>query len=223
MWLRHCANEIGIHRLRAFRGACSNKVKERSDWLEDRLLSELQEAVMRPEIVDYAIQEFERQLSASLSQLSDQVIRMRRRREQIQEELRRLVEAIATCGHSPALVEAINSREQELGEITQRLFAAEPDSVSAHLSQIRRFVPERLASIRELLNADVCRAKTELAKHVEAIRMLPQSDGRKGHYIAAGEWNLLGGYENRPELEAIAEKRVRMVAGGGFEPPTFGL
>ena len=79
---------------------------------------------------------------------------------------------------------------------------------------------ERLGDIRSLLNADVKRAKAELAKHVGSIQMQPQAEGRKGHYVAVGEWNLLGGFTG--ELEG-AEKRVRMVAGGGFEPPTFGL
>jgi hypothetical protein len=46
-----------------YRGACTNGLKERADWLEDRLLSELQSAVMRPEVVDYALGEFERQLN----------------------------------------------------------------------------------------------------------------------------------------------------------------
>ena len=37
-----------------------------------------------------------------------------------------------------------------------------------------------------------------------------------------GQWNLLGGYTGELNQNG-AEKRVRMVAGGGFEPPTFGL
>ena len=206
-----------------YRAACPNKLKERADWLEDRLLSELQQAVLRPEVVDYALQEFERQLAGSLAELSSQVSRMRQRREQIQQELRRLVETVASCGHSATLVEAINSREQELGEITQRLFAAQPDSVSAHVSKIRRFVSERLGDIRQLLYADVRRAKIELAKHVSGIRMLPQPEGKKGHYIATGEWNLLGGYAEGVGHQDGSEKRVGMVAGEGFEPSTFGL
>jgi serine/threonine-protein kinase len=36
-----------------------------------------------------------------------------------------------------------------------------------------------------------------------------------GHYIASGEWNLLGGYAESPHPDA-AEKRVRMVAGACF-------
>jgi site-specific DNA recombinase len=206
-----------------YRDACSNRLKERADWLEDRLLAELQSAVLRPEIIDYALQEFERQLTVSLSELSTKVVRMRQRREQIQQELRRLVETVAACGHSAALVEAINTREQELDEITQRLFSSQPDSVSAHVSKVRNFVSERLGNIRQLLNADVQNAKAEFAKHVTAIRMLPQADGKKGHYVATGDWNLLGGYKETFGRQGASEKRVRMVAGGGFEPPTFGL
>jgi hypothetical protein len=75
--------------------------------------------------------------------------------------------------------------------------------------------------IRELLNSDVPRAKAELAKHVTGIEMIPTSQGKEAHYVAIGEWNLLGGFgENSDET---GEKRVRMVAGEGFEPSTFGL
>jgi DNA invertase Pin-like site-specific DNA recombinase len=206
-----------------YRGACSNGLKERADWLEERLLSELQGAVLRPEVVEYAVQEFERQLTVSLAELTGQVARMRERRDQIQQELRRLVEAVASVGHSPALVDAINGREQELAEISQVLFSSQPDSISGHVSKIRRFVSEQLGDIRTLLNADVQRAKVELAKHVSGIRMVPQGEGKKGHYVAKGEWDLLGGFTEGLGYQQGAEKRVRMVAGEGFEPSTFGL
>ena len=205
-----------------YRGACTNQLKERADWLEDRLLSELQRAVIQPDAVDYALQEFERQLAASLSELANQTSHMRQRSAQIQQELRNLVGTVASCGHSPALVEAINEREQELQAIARRLLTSEPDSVSSQVTRMRHFVTERLGDIRQLLYADVGRAKAELAKHVSGIQMQPQRSGRKGHYIAAGEWNLLGGCPEGPAL-CPTEMRVRMVAGGGFEPPTFGL
>jgi site-specific DNA recombinase len=195
-----------------YRGACTNGLKERADWLEARLLSELQQAVMKPEAVDYALGEFERQLNATLSDLTDQVGRMRQRSEQIQQELRNLVTMTATCGPSPALIEGINEREQELKSINRQLLTSEPDSVSSQARGVRQFVTERLSNIRELLSADVQRAKAELKKHISTIDMLPQQTASKGYYIAAGAWNLLGG----------EEKRVRMVAGEGFEPSTFG-
>jgi hypothetical protein len=66
--------------------------------------------------------------------------------------------------------------------------------VSGEIGRIRQFVTGRLGDIRQLLRTDVQKAKTELEKHVVGIRMVPQSKGTKGHYIAEGEWNLWGGY-----------------------------
>ena len=50
-----------------YRGACTNNLKERHDWLENRLLAELQEAVLKPEAIDYALAEFGRQLTDALA------------------------------------------------------------------------------------------------------------------------------------------------------------
>ncbi len=204
-----------------YRGACSNRLKEPADIVENRLLSGLQRSVLRPEAVEYAIEEFERQLKSALVNLSTSLDQLRQRREAIQQEIDRLVTAIATVGYSPALVNALGDREKELAEITSKIFAAEPDSVSAHISRVREFVTDRLGNIRQLLYSDVRRAKGELAKHVRSIEMVPQADGKAGHYVAIGEWDLLGGLDEN--LNDVDTKRVRMVAGEGFEPSTFGL
>lgn len=44
-----------------------------------------------------------------------------------------------------------------------------------------------LGDIRRLLKVDVQKAKAELEKHVTGIRMVPQMEGKKGHYVAEGE------------------------------------
>ena len=196
-----------------YRGACANQLKERADWLEDRLLSKLQEAVIQPDAIDYALQEFERQLAESLSNLSNETSYMRQRSERIHQELRNLVSSVASCGPSPALVEAINEREQELQAIASRLLTNEEGSVSTQVSKMRQFVTERLGDIRQLLYADVRRAKAELAKHISGIQMQPQRSVKKGHYIAKGEWNLLGGFSDAPSL-CPTEMRVRIGCGG---------
>src|SRR5665213_1932041 len=202
------------------RGACSNGVKERADFLQERLFSELQDAVLQPEAIDYAIREFQRQLERSLAGLDDKLARMRQRSQLLQQELGNLVSTVASCGPSPALVEAINSREQEQREITRQLLGTESDSVSGEIGRIRNFVTGQLGDIRQLLKVDVQTAKAELAKHVGGIRMMPQLEGKKGHYIAEGEWNLLGGYSE--EAGTSTTEHIRMVAGVGFEPTTFG-
>ena len=203
------------------RGACTNGLKERADVLEERLFSELQNAVLRPEAVDHAIQEFERQLQSSLAGLDNKIGRMRQRAEQVQQELGNLIALAAKCGHSPALIEGVNQREQELKEISRQLLGSEPNSVSTEIGRIRQFATGRLGDIRQILKIDVQKAKAELEKHVSEIRMVPQVQGKTGHYVAEGEWNLLGGYGE--DAGNPANKRIRMVAGAGFEPATFGL
>jgi hypothetical protein len=92
---------------------------------------------------------------------------------------------------------------------------------AGEIGRIRQFVTGQLGDIRQLLKVDVQKAKAELEKHVTGIRMIPQVEGKKGHYVAEGEWNLLGEYSE--ETDNSATERIRMVAGEGFEPSTFGL
>jgi hypothetical protein len=203
------------------RGACSNDLKQRAEEIEVCLFSQLQEAVLRPEAIDYAIQEFERQLRSSLDGLNDRIARMRQRSADLQHEIGNLAATAAQCGPTPALVREINVRQQELDDITRQILSAEPDSITAEIGRIRKFVTGQLGDIRTLLTDDVQKAKALLEKHVRDIRMVPQGERKNGYYIAEGAWNLLGGYGEEPAKEP--EKRIRLVAGEGFEPSTFGL
>jgi hypothetical protein len=51
--------------------------------------------------------------------------------------------------------------------------------------------------------------------------MIPQIEGKKGHYVAEGEWNLLGGYAE--DAGNSATPNIRMVAGEGFTPNVLTL
>lgn len=46
--------------------------------------------------------------------------------------------------------------------------------------------------------------------------MVPRSEGKEGHYITIGEWNLLGGFEGNSD--ETGEKRVRIGCGGLQRP-----
>ena len=176
------------------RGACSNGVKERADFLQERLLLELENVVLQPEAIEKAVGEFESQLQVALSGLESKIGGMRHREVQIRLELGNLISLAAKCDHSPSLIEAINGLEQERRDITRQLLSTEPDSLSAEISRIRQFVSGQLGDLRSLIRTSVSKAKAELQKHISGIRMIPQIEGKKGHYVAEGEWNLLGGY-----------------------------
>jgi site-specific DNA recombinase len=194
------------------RGACTNSVLIRRDWLEKRLLEELQNEVLKSESVEYALDEFGSHLKNAFAKLTNQMAHMRERKQKLEGELRRLAATAAETGPSSFLVAAIHEREQQLREITDQLLAGGDDSVDAHLSEIRSFITKRLGDLQGLISGESAEARKELLKHVSEIRMFPQgsADGnRKPHYVAEGTWNLVGTEED--QAEAIPAQ-VRSVA-----------
>jgi hypothetical protein len=177
------------------RGACANSVLIRRDWLEKRLLEELQNEVLKRETVEYALDEFGNHLKNAFAKLTNQMAHMRERKQKLEGELHRLPATAAETGPSSFLVAAIHERGQQLREITDQLLAGGGDSVDAHLSEFRDFITKRLGDLQQLISGEPAEARKELLKHVSEIRMFPQStaDGsRKPHYVAEGTWNLVG-------------------------------
>jgi site-specific DNA recombinase len=197
-----------------YRGACANGLRMRQAEMESLLLSELQTALLEPAAISHVLDEFKRQLKSAQVDPSQGRHRTGERKNEINAELARLTAAVAEIGHSSTLLAAIANREQELDEIETSL--RDPNQVSECSSeQLQQFALERISSLSDLLSCDVPRARAELSKHVTTIAMHPaQTNGGK-HYTCRGEWNLLG--------DLTGPGDVRMVAGGGFEPPTFGL
>jgi site-specific DNA recombinase len=205
-----------------YRGTCPNGLQIRKDYLEEKLLSELQHAVLEPEAVTYAVKEFCRQLSEAEGNLSREKDHALEQKRKVQVELSRLVAAVADSGHSTFLIEAIEQREKELRNLDEwlndspRLQQAQPADVTA-------FVTNRLATLCDLLNSDVTQARAELLRHVSEIRLAPQQTENGSEYVASGEWNLLGNYPETDRARHLLGVRARLVAGVGFEPTTSGL
>jgi site-specific DNA recombinase len=195
-----------------YRGTCPNRLQIRKDYLEEKLLSELQHAVLESEAVSYAVKEFCRQLSEAEGNLSREKDHALEQKQKVQAELSRLVAAVADSGHSTFLIEAIEQREKELRNLDEwlndspRLQQAQPADVTA-------FVKNRLAALCDLLNSDVTQARAELLRHVSEIRLAPQQTENGSEYVAMGEWNLLGNYPETDRARHLLGVRARLVAG----------
>jgi site-specific DNA recombinase len=195
-----------------YRGTCSNDLKVRQEWLEKQLLSDLQQAILLPETIDYALQEFQRHLDSVLVSAGQDRERKKGRKNELREQLQRLTGAVAESGHSASLLQAIAEREQELAEI-EKSFCQESANGSLQAEELRHFAITRLSALPELLCSDIPRARSELARHIDSVKMTPTEEDGNRRYVCEGDWNLIG----------TLTGDVRMVAGGGFEPPTFGL
>jgi hypothetical protein len=195
----------------------------RQDELEERLLSKLRAELSQPEEIEFAIEIFGRQLRSSLASVSSKLGEMRSRKEKLEREIRNFTQAIAENGHSKYIIEEIAVREKEISGITDRLLSSTPDSIEAQIGEVRRLVEEGIQNLQSLSKLESSAAKEELHSHLSAVRMYPSVDGEGWYYIAEGAWDLLGTDPLAPEMRVCEEGRIRMVAGGGFEPPTFGL
>jgi hypothetical protein len=205
------------------RGTCSNKLYIRQDELEERLLSKFRAELLQPEEIEFAIEIFGRQLRSSLASVSSKLGEMRSRKEKLEREIRNFTQAIAENGHSKYIIEEIAVREKEISAITDRLLSSAPDSIEAQIGEVRRLVEEGVQNLQSLSKLESSAAKEELHSHLSAIRMFPTEDGEGWYYTAEGAWDLLGADPHEPKMQVPVEGRIRMVAGGGFEPPTFGL
>jgi site-specific DNA recombinase len=171
---------------------CENDLYIRRDDLEDLLLGKLQSEILQPEVVDYAVTEFQRQLEAALGDLSGDLVGMRQRKTRLEAEVRRLVSAVAESGHSKSLLEEIDRKEAELQGIADGLLLATPKSIESRIGEIRTFVASGLKDLRDLLRKDTALARTELLKHSGEITMTPHRDSAVRFYVADGKWDLLG-------------------------------
>ena len=145
---------------------------------------------------------------------------LRQRKAKLEAEIRNLTRALAD-GYSLAVVAEIATREKELSSIEDHLLASEPGSLQNNLSELREWVHHSLSNLLKLLSSDPIRARTELMRHIQAIVLEPQDEAGKRFCVATGEWNLLGNEAGPPD--EAAPLSLRMVAGAGFEPATFGL
>ena len=205
------------------RGVCENNLYIRRDKLEESILGRLQEELWRPEEIENAMQEFGRQLRASLDGVSGELTQMRQRKEKLEREIRNFTQAIADAGHSKYILEEIATREKEISAITDRLFSASADSIEGHLGKVRQLVDEGIADLRTLLNENSAAVKAEMQRHLKEVRMFPSQDGNGWYYEAVGTWDLLGSGTGLVQRRQRDDWRLRMVAGVGFEPTTSGL
>ncbi len=188
--------------------------------IEAGLLAALQEAILRPAVVDRALRRFEEVLTKEIDKASGQADDVRKRKAALEGEIANLTRALAD-GYSSALTGELARRERELAELNAQLVSGGPGSVQATMKELRQKITTRLMDIRSLLSCDVAKARTQIARHVDKIVLRPVEKRGKRFYVAAGEWSLIGN-EMGPDHEP-APVQLRMVAGARFERATFGL
>ena len=88
-----------------YRGVCDNALTIRRDRLEEQLLRGLTEKFLKPDVIDYAIQSFQRELNARLKAIQDEALNaagsiseLQSKRATLASKAANLAEAIANIG-----------------------------------------------------------------------------------------------------------------------------
>jgi hypothetical protein len=192
---RHGADRYGcaMHHQRGD-AVCANALLVRRDDLEERLLTRLSDTVLREEVIDYAIAGLKEEMQKGFEELRAELGHARAQKRRIEEELARLVQAIADGQASKSLMAAIAERERELETITNRLLDPGPDSLGSKLESLKTFAISRLINLRKLLShpEGVDQARAAIADHFGRFTLEPVEGDKGQNYNAHGEIDFFG-------------------------------
>jgi site-specific DNA recombinase len=192
---RHGADRYGcsLHHQRGD-SVCRNRLLVRRDELEESLLRGLSESVLRTEVIDYAVARMEDALRKRFEELDVELEQLRQRKQQIEAEIARLIQAIADGQGSQSLTAAIGERERELRSITDKLLEPRPGSLRSTLDELRTFAVARLTDIRKLIAhpESIDQARAALAEHFGAFTLEPVTLAGKTTYLAHGKVDFFG-------------------------------
>ena len=121
------------------------------------------------------------------------------------------------------MLATLKQREGQLRAVCDRIASAEGANIDIDAEWLRKRISDELTALPALLNNDPERARTFLLSRVSEVRMVPTREDGEKFYVAETAW-LIGG--NTKTAGAKLDGGLSMpwmVAGGGFEPPTFGL
>lgn len=130
---------------------------------------------------------------------------LRRRDAELEAEIRRLVDAIAVVGISPAITERLRAAEAERQAIARQVRASKPvDAAKAVPDAVARY-RRMVLQLERTLEKDKAASRTLLAELLGEIRIRRDGDAVYADF-----------QDPRRSLMAVAGESLGTVAGGGF-------
>ena len=200
---------------------CPNGATVLRQLLERRLLSLLREELLAPEALVELQAEVRRLLTEHHQAARSGQRAAEQRQRELDAEIGRLVDAVATVGISPALQQRLAAAEAERAALErQRSRGGDDVSTGTRINDALARHRRQLLDLQRVLTEDV--APQDLARTREII-------GSMIGTVMIGRDPETG--DNFADLEEPAERlllaavgeSLGMVAGAGFEPATFGL
>ena len=206
------------------RGTCTNRLSISRQEVEERVLVALRDKLMRRDLFEDFCHEYVRELNrlrmehrAGLSSARTELARAER-------EIRKLVQAIKDGVSALSIKDELLSLEARKAELQSRLEAPEvPELLHPRMADMYR---EKVGSLCLALESEESRqgAADAIRALVEAIVLEPDGDQLRTMLKGdlAGMLSAARDSKRSPDTGDLLVQ-IKLVAGAGFEPATFGL
>ena len=173
---------------------CGNGLRIQRKHVEDRFLTGLQDQVLREEFIDYVIAGLQEELRQRHQEFESGLKALRDEKQQIEMELKRLVEIIAVGNGSTTVMAAITEREARLREIANQVIEPGPGSLQEKLDELRTFAVSRLTRLKELLTkpTTIHEARAVLAEQIGKFTLQRAEENGAFSFKADGSIDFFG-------------------------------
>lgn len=206
------------------RGTCTNRRTISRREIESRVLVALRDKLMRRDLFEEFCREYVKELNRLRMEHRAKVSQGRHELAVVEREIRKLVQAIKDGVSANAIKKELLALEAREAELQQKLEAPEmPELLHPRMADVYRERVSKLCQALEHEDSSVG-ATTAIRGLIETILLEP--DGEQLKITLKG--NLAGMLSAARDSKRSPDTgdlmvQIQMVAGGGFEPPTFGL
>jgi site-specific DNA recombinase len=200
---------------------CSNQLRVRRSVLEESVLELLSNEILQqylPALVEEVNLELRQSRTGSIAARDEILARM----EETDAKIENIKEAIERGAFTDTTTEMLRKAEEEKAALVSQLEELRRVSSQPFPRVSEKTVAAYVKNLRELMYVDPRAARMELQKHIESITLTR-------NVSKEGKESLEISVKVIPDgiLQVLVAQSLtiapQMVAGGGFEPPTFGL
>ncbi len=224
-FITYSREQLGCFGARA-RGTCTNLLTIRRQEVEGRVLNALQEKLMRQDFFEEFCREFAKEMNRLRIEQRAGLTSAKREVERIGRRIKKLLDLMLddeiAVDEGKVEMKALDSRRKELE--TQLKAATEPPPLlHPSMADLYRSKVEELAAA--LQREDTRLAASEMLRGlIDSIVLIPD-EGQLRIELRGNLAAMLTAAQQTKRSPDTGDLLVpvQMVAGGGFEPPTFGL
>jgi site-specific DNA recombinase len=206
------------------RGTCTNKLTISRHEVEERVLSALQDKLMRKDFFEEFCREFAREMNRLRMEQRAGLSGAKRELERVKREIQKVVEAIVDGVKGSELKDRMADLQNRKDALLKQLEVADepPPLLHPSMADLYRSKVEKLATALQREDTRLEASET-LRGLIDSIVLMPEKGQLRIELRGNLAAMLTAAQQTKRSPEGDLIVPVQMVAGAGFEPATFGL